>query len=137
MLGQRELFLNLIHLDLKNHGHRVFLTVDDTLLERAVHLAPGHGGGIDAGGFPGLDMDGVFHGANLQALGVLRRLDHLPGVGQVAEPVFPESQTLHLHLVQIGEQRLSDGTVQDLIHVDVIPEEEGNIQYLNRWGETA
>ncbi len=70
----------------------------------------------------------VLHRADLQASGIGRDPDRPPGIRQVAETVFPEGQGLELGLFQVVQKLLAYGTVQHLVHVSVIIEQERDIQ---------
>ena len=98
------------------------------LLQGGGHFGPGHRGRQDADLAEGRDVDGVFRGADLQALGVGRRLDRAHVVGQVAEALFAPGQGDDAAAGELGQHVLADLAVQHRAGVRQVAQQEGDIE---------
>ena len=130
MTGQGHVLLHLVKLGRHDHGQGVFLTVNRALLQRGEHLGHGHGGGHNAQPFVGRHVHGVFHGAQLQTLQIIRRVDGTLVVGHVADAVLTPGQGLETFGVELGQHFLADGAVQHRACVGLVTEQERNVKNL-------
>ena len=73
-------------------------------------------------------MDGVFHGAQLQAGHVPGGLDRAAVIGDMAEPLLAPSQGDHALILEPGQDFLPDGTVQRGAGMVEIAKQEGNVK---------
>ncbi len=79
----------------------------------------------------------VFHRAYLESFSVLDLLDDQFGIGQMAEPVFPESQTLDIDLLKVVQQLAADTAIHHQIHMVEIAKEKREVQNVDRRAEPA
>ena len=131
MPGQRQVFLHLRELGGQNDWDRVFLTIHDTLLQRAEHFWEGHWRGADTESAVTVHMHFVFHCAHLQALCILWLGDRAFAVRHVSKTVLRPDQRDQALGWEFGQQRLAFGAVKIFASMVIIAEQERDIHDLD------
>ena len=128
MLAQGAVGLDLLKLVAGDDAQGVLLSINSALLQAGEQLAERHGGGVGAHGLPGLQVDLIGHGADLQTAQVSHRGDVLLGGGDVAEAILPEGQALQAILREAVQDGLTSLTVEaHIIDLLLVQEHIGNV----------
>src|SRR5690554_1648880 len=128
---QRHVILSFMQIERVNDVDRIFLAVDGALLHGSQRFGPGHGNGIGAKLAEGIDIDGVFHDTNAQAIKVFGTVYRTLAIGQVAKAALGVCQTLEIDLGELVEQLLANFAVEYLVSGFRRGKQERQLEYRN------
>ena len=115
----------------------VFLAVDDVLLQGGIELAEINGDRVRAPGGIGRHDERRFHGADLQALEIIRAFDRVNVVRDGLEAVAVERAAADADIGKTSHDLLAELSVHDLIQRILIREQEGHVQNVHGLVEAA
>ena len=138
MIGHRHILLDLIDLLGIDGLNRIFLTVNRSLLQCGVYFCPSHGSGVAAKRLPVIQVAGDLHHADLQALHIGCLGYSMLGVRNLTPAILRERKCHDAALLMENIlQLLADLTIQDLINVLRVLEQERQIKQLDLRAEAG
>ena len=127
MVGQREVFGDLVVFAGVDHGQRDFQAIDGALLYSREGLAPGHGHGRTAHGIEHVDVHRVLHHAVFHAAHIGRVLHRLLVVDHVAKAAFHRCQGDDALGFQASGQLGTDFAIQHFVGLRLAGIQEGQV----------
>ena len=134
MVGDGKIFLDISEVVGVDVGNRVLLAVECTLLQREVQFGESQRRRRSTQCLKDRNGHGVFRSTDLKTLQIIRRVDGLLAVGDLAQTILPISKLDHVAVCKICDEFFTDLAVKYLVNTFIVFEKERKAQRVDLLG---